>query len=356
MSLILAINPGNTSTKVALFEDDRVVRMEVMRHAREELECFKHFMDQLEYRKDAVNDFLAENKVDPENIDYFIGRGGYLRPLTSGLYKVNRHMLEDLKCSTYGEHASNLGAVIAYSLASVTGKMAFILDPVCVDELAPEARLSGHPAVQRKSIFHALNQKRVARNAAREMGRSYEDLNIIVAHLGSGISIGLHKRGLVVDVTNAIDGEGPFSPERSGAVPAGAFLRYVFENGLGWDDSAAMLYGRGGLYAYLGTSDFKKAMERYEGRKDRKASSVIEAMAYQIAKNIAAMAAPAQGEIDAIAITGGLAYSATFISLIVPRVRFITGNIVIYPGEDELQAMAEGVVQGLRGEIEIMEY
>ena len=353
---ILAINPGNTSTKAALFKDRELKKMEVVRHSKEEIENFTNFIDQLEYRRQAIDDFLSRNKIDPGTIDYFIGRGGYLKPLKSGLYEVNEKMLEDLKSSRYGEHASNLGAMIACSFSSRMGKRAFILDPVCVDELESIARISGHPAIERKSVFHTLNQKRVARNAAREMGLEYKDINLIVAHLGSGISVGLHKKGLITDVTNAIDGEGPFSPERSGAVPTGAFLKYVFDNKLDWNESASMLYGRGGMYAYLGTNDFEKVIEKYEAKKDEKVKTIVEAMAYQITKNIAAMAAPAGGAIDAIVITGGLAYSKTFTDLIVPNIRFITDRVFIYPGEDELQAIADGVVQGLKNEIEILDY
>ena len=356
MSLILAINPGNTSTKVALFEDDRPVRMEVVRHEKKELKSFSRFIDQLDYRRKAVDDFLSRNEIDPESIDYFIGRGGYLKPLKSGLYEVNKKMLEDLESSRYGEHASNLGAIIAYSLSSVRGKRAFILDPICVDEMDPVARISGHPVIERKSILHALNHKRIARIAASELGSKYERLNLLVAHLGSGITIGLHKRGRIVDVNDAVDGEGPFSPERSGGLPAGSFLKYVLERGLDLNEGYKMLYGEGGMYAYLGTNDFKLVMDKYEKGSDEKVSIVIKAMAYQIAKNIAAMAAPVGGKIDAIAITGGLAYSKTFIDLIIPDIKFITDNILIYPGEDELQAMAEGVVKGLKGEIEILDY
>jgi len=356
MSLILAVNPGNTSTKAGLFEDEKLMVMEVVRHKKKELEVFPNFIDQLELRRQAVKDFLDRNKVDPQKIDYFIGRGGYLRPLKSGLYEVDDKMLEDLKTSRYGEHASNLGAMIAYSFSLNAGKRAFILDPVCVDEMQPVARLSGHPAIERTSVFHALNQKRVARNAAKDLGLDYHEINIIVAHLGSGISVGLHKKGMIVDVTNAIDGEGPFSPERSGAVPTGSFLRYVLEKKLSWKESSGMLYGKGGLYAYLGTNDFKKVMKDYEDGTDKKVKLVVEAMAYQVCKNIAAMAAPAGGDIDAVAITGGLAYSGTFTDLIVKSVSFISGNILIYPGEDELQAMAEGVVKGLGGEIKILDY
>jgi len=356
MSLILTINPGNTSTKVGLFEDQTPKQTETIRHSKEETDRFGSIAGQLDFRKNAVEDFLSENNIELESIDYFIGRGGYMKPLRSGLYAVTDKMLDDLKTTKYGEHASNLGAMIANSLASVNNKKAFILDPVCVDELDPVARLSGHPAVPRVSVFHALNQKMVARNAARDMERDYRDLNMIVAHLGSGISVGLHKKGRISDLTNAIDGEGPFSPERSGAVPTRLFLKYVFQNGLDFEESESMLYGKSGMYAYLGTNDFQKVMEDYEAGKDEKVKLVVEAMAYQIAKTIASLAAPVAGEIECIAITGGLAYSKAFTGLIIPYISFITDNILIYPGEDELQAMAEGVVQGLKGEIEILEY
>jgi len=356
MSQILAINPGNTSTKAALFEDQRLLEMETVRHKKEKLESFRSFTDQLELRRQAVQDFLDKKDIDPGKIDYFIGRGGYLRPLKSGLYEVNEKMLDDLKNSRYGKHASNLGAMLVYDLSSKYGKRAFILDPVCVDELDPIARISGHPAIERKSVFHALNHKMIARKAASELGRDYSQLNLIVAHLGSGITIGLHKKGSIVDVNDAIDGEGPFGPERSGGLPAGSFLKYVFKKGLDLEQAYRLLYGEGGMYAYLGTNDFRKVMKEYEGKTDDKVRIVVEAMAYQISKNIAAMAAPAGGDIDAIAITGGLAYSKTFTDLIVPRIRFIAEKIFLYPGEDELQAMVEGVIKGLKGDIEILEY
>jgi butyrate kinase len=356
MGLILTINPGNTSTKVGLFEDQTAKQAETIRHSREETDKFESIADQLDFRKKAVENFLAKNNIKLESIDYFIGRGGYMKPLKSGLYEVNNKMLDDLKTIKYGEHASNLGALIANGLASVNKKKAFILDPVCVDEFEPIARLSGHPAIPRVSVFHALNQKMVARNAARDMGRDYTDLNMIVIHLGSGISVGLHKNGRISDLTNAIDGEGPFSPERSGAVPTRLFLKHVFQKGLDFKESESMLYGKSGMYAYLGTNDFKKVMDDYEAGEDKKVKLVVEAMAYQIAKTTASLAAPVSGDIDCIAITGGLAYSETFTGLIIPYIRFITDNILIYPGEDELQAMAEGVVHGLKGDIEILKY
>lgn len=356
MSKILAINPGNTSTKIGLFEQIKLINLKIIRHNKYDLDRFGHFTDQLDYRLEAIGKFIRDNNIDISGIDYFIGRGGLLKPLVSGLYKVNHKMIEDLKAARYGEHGSNLGALIAYEFADRYKKKAYILDPVCVDELDPVARLSGHPKIPKTSVFHALNQKRVARKASGELGRKYEEVNLIVAHMGSGISTGLHKEGMVVDVNHAIDGEGPFGPERSGGLPVGAFLRYVFDNRLGYQESFKMIYGRGGMFAYLGTNDFKKVMELYDRGTDNKVNSIIEAMAYQISKSIVSLAAPVSGKVEGIVLTGGLAHSDTFMNLIRPKIEFISKNIFIYPGEDELQAMAEGVILGLKGEIKILEY
>ena len=356
MDKILAINPGNTSTKIGLFKGNGLINQEVIRHDKKDLDVFPNILDQLSYRSKAISSFLKDNNIQTSDIDHFIGRGGLLKPLKSGLYTVNQEMIGDLKSVKYGEHSSNLGALLAQRFASEYDKKAYILDPVCVDELEPVARISGHPKIHKVSAFHALNQKSVARRASTDIGRRYEDLNLIVAHLGSGISVGLHKRGKIVDVNNAIAGEGPFSPERSGGIPAGTFLKYAFENKLNYQDSLKMLYGQGGMFAYLGTNDFKKVMESYTKGNNKKVGLVIDAMAYKISKAIAALAAPVAGEVDGIVITGGLAYSKTFTSIIRSSIKFLTSNIFIYPGEDELQAMADGVVLGLKGEIEIHEY
>jgi butyrate kinase len=356
MDKILAINPGNTSTKIGLFEGNKILNQESIRHEKNDLEVFSNILDQLNFRFKATDTFLRDNNVLTSNIDHFIGRGGLLKPLESGLYMVNQEMIDDLKISKYGEHSSNLGALMAQRFASKYGKKAYILDPVCVDELEPIARMSGHPRIRKVSAFHALNQKSVARRASKELGKEYKDINLIIAHLGSGISIGLHKKGKIVDVNNAIAGEGPFSPERSGGIPAGTYLKYVFDNKLNFQDALKMLYGQGGMYAYLGTNDFQKVMKDYDEGKKEEVKLVIDAMAYKISKEIASLAAPVAGEVDGIVITGGLTYSKTFISIIRSSIGFITSNIFIYPGEDELQAMADGVVLGLNGEIEIHEY
>ncbi len=356
MDKILAINPGNTSTKIGFFKSNKLLNQKSIRHDKKDLEVFPNILDQLEFRSRSIGTFLRDNDIRTSGIDHFIGRGGLLKPLESGLYMVNQDMINDLKSTKYGEHSSNLGALIAQRIASKYGKKAYILDPVCVDELEPIVRITGHPEIHKVSAFHALNQKSVARRASVELGKQYSDLNLIIAHLGSGISVGLHRKGKIVDVNNAIAGEGPFSPERSGGIPAGTFLKYAFENKLDYQESLKMLYGRGGMYAYLGTNDFQEVMEIYMKGNNKKVKLVIDAMAYKITKAIAALAAPVAGEVDGIVITGGLAYSKTFISIIRSNIKFLTDNIFIYPGEDELQAMADGVILGLKGEIEIHEY
>ncbi|MFC2159284.1 butyrate kinase [Actinomycetota bacterium] len=356
MDKILAINPGNTSTKIGLFEDNKLINQKSIRHDKKDLDIFPKILDQLKLRSKAIGSFLRDNNIRTSDIDHFIGRGGLLKPLMSGLYMVNQEMISDLRSEKYGEHSSNLGALIAQRIANKYGKKAYILDPVCVDELEPIARITGHPEIHKVSAFHALNQKSVARRASAEMGKRYGDINLIVAHLGSGISVGLHRKGKIVDVNNAIAGEGPFSPERSGGIPAGTYLKYAYDNKLDFQDSLKMLYGQGGMYAYLGTNDFQEVMEDYDKGNNEKLKLVVDAMAYKISKAISALAAPVSGEVDGIVITGGLAYSKTFTSIIESSIKFLTSNIFIYPGEDELQAMADGVLLGLKGEIEIHEY
>ena len=356
MNKILAINPGNTSTKIGLFEGNKLINQEAIRHNKNDLEVFLNILDQLKFRSKAIGDFLGNNNIHSSDIDHFIGRGGLLKPLESGLYMVNEEMIRDLKSAKYGEHSSNLGALIAQRIATKYGKKAYILDPICVDELEPVARITGHPEIHKVSVFHALNQKSVARRASKKIGKQYGDLNLIIAHLGSGISVGLHKKGKIIDVNNAIAGEGPFSPERSGGIPAGSYLKYTFDKKLDFQDALKMLYGQGGMFAYLGTNDFKAVMEDYIEGNNEKVKLVIDAMAYKISKTISALAAPVAGKVDGIVITGGLAYSETFTSLISSNIKFLTNNIFVYPGEDELQAMADGVILGLKGEIEIHNY
>jgi butyrate kinase len=355
MYRILAINPGNTSTKVGYFEDTRQVFASTVRHSLEELSRYKNFFEQLDFRVESINEFIYGNDIKLESVDFFIGRGGYLKPLKSGLYEISEKMISDLKNAPV-EHASNLGALIAFSFAKKFGRKAYILDPVCVDELDDIARLSGHPLFERTTLFHALNQKRMARKAASELGRKYTELNLIVAMLGSGISVGIHSMGKIIDVTNAVNGEGPFSTERSGAIPILPFLSYVLDNKLSYEAAAKIIYGRGGIVAYLGTNDMINIMSRYRNNDDGKINLIIEAMAYQIAKEIASMAIAVKGCVDAIVITGGLANEKVFVDLVIQRIKFISEKILVYPGEDELAAMAEGVIGAINSEIEILEY
>lgn len=355
MYRILAIDPGNSSTKIGLFEDKKPVMSDSIRHDVSKLKKFASFMDQLEFRFNAIDSFISKNNINISGIDYFIGRGGYLKPLKSGLYEVNEKMIRDLKNSII-DHSSNLGALIAYDFATKNNKKAFILDPVCVDELSDIAKISGHPKFPRRSAFHALNQKRMARRASIELGRNYQDLNLIVVMLGSGISVGIHSKGSVIDVTNAVEGEGPFTPERSGAIPIMPFVKYILDNKLDYSKAYKMIYGNGGISAYLGTSDMYEVIDRFKEGQDKKVRLVIEAMIYQVAKEIAAMSVSVNGNIDAIIITGGLANEEMVVDMIKKRIGFITGTILVYPGEDELAAMAEGVAGAIKGEIEIINY
>ncbi len=343
---IFVINPGSTSTKVGLFCGRRAELVKTIRHTRDQTGKFSKVMGQLGLRLDSVDRFLEEQQIDLGQIDFFIGRGGLLRPLDSGLYAVNQKMIQDLKEARYGQHASNLGAVIAHHYARRQKKEAYVMDPVCVDELEDMVRVSGHPLFERRSIFHALNQKKVARQAAVQLGSRYRDINLVVAHMGGGISVALHKKGRVADVNHATQGEGPFTPERSGGLAAGTFLQYVLENKLNYEQAYSMIMGQGGLAAYFKTTDFKGLMARYR-QGEQKVKRVIDAMAYQIAQEIAARSVLVAGDVAALVLTGGLAHDQTFVDLITARVAFICPRVLVYPGENELEAMAEGIMLGL---------
>ncbi len=356
MGRIFVINPGSTSTKIGIFENSNKIFKQSVSHHKDRIDSYRKIINQLDYRMGSINSFIGENSIDMSQIDYFVGRGGFLRPLQSGLYRINEKMVEDLAGEKYGKHASNLGAVIAYNFGKKYGKPSFIFDPICVDELDPVARISGHPLFERRSIFHALNQKKAARIIAERLNSSYQDLTLVVAHLGGGITVGLHKHGRVVDVNNGTEGEGPFTPERSGGMELGSFLKYVFENDLGFGQAFRMVMGEGGLSAYFGTVDFKELMKKYKEGGDKKVRVVIEAMAYQVSQEIAARSILACGDIDGIIFTGGLAHSETFVGLIKDKVKHLAKNIFVIPGENELEALAEGVVLLQESKIEAMEY
>lgn len=353
--LILAINPGSTSTKFAVYEEDTLLFEKTLRHSAEELAAFKVIADQFQFRKNLILNELTEQKVDVSRIAAIVGRGGLIKPIESGIYRVNEKMKDDLRKGLLGEHASNLGGLIADDIASLLkGSAAYIVDPVVVDELAPEARISGHPEIKRISIFHALNHKAVARMYSSSIGKKYEDLNLIIAHMGGGISVGAHKNGRVIDVNNALNGDGPFSPERSGGLPSGQLVDLCFSSRFSKEQLKSMLNGKGGLVAYLGTNNFQEVTRRCE-EGDEMALLLTDALVWQVSKEIGAMASVLQGSVDAIILTGGLANQKKFVDKIIERVGYIT-QVIIYPGEDEIKALAFNALLALDGKIEIKTY
>jgi len=346
--LLLIINPGSTSTKIAVYEDEREVLSENISHSAEELAPFNKIVDQKSFRKDIILRTLKAKHIDSAGLAAVVGRGGLLEPIESGVYRVNDRMLEDLYRGVQGEHASNLGGLIADEIARPLGLPAFIVDPVVVDELEDWARLSGVPEIRRRSIFHALNHKYSARLAARQLGRSYESVNLIVCHLGGGISIGAHKRGRVVDVNNALNGEGPIAPERAGTVPAGDLVALAFSGKYAEKDLKKMLTGRGGMVAHLQTNDMRETLKRVAAG-DKQAELVFTAMAVTVARQVGACAAVLQGRVDGIVLSGGLAFSAEFIAKIREYIDLI-GPVFVFPGENEMVALAEAGRRVLRGE------
>lgn len=343
----LVINPGSTSTKIAVFRGLEPVYTENIKHSNEELAQYNTMTDQFEYRRKLVMAALKKSGIMPAQLSSVIGRGGLLKPIPGGTYLVNENMLKDLKFAERGSHASNLGGLIAHSIGADLGIPAFIVDPVCVDEMDPIARISGMPENPRESLFHALNQKAVARKAAADMGREYEQVNLIVAHLGGGISVGTHLQGRVIDVNNAVGGEGPFSPERTGGVPVARIVEMCFSGQFTEREILRRLVGSGGLVAYLGTNDATEVEDRIS-LGDEEARLVYQAMAYQVAKDIGAAGTVLKGTVDAIVITGGLAHSDMLVNWIKERVGFIA-PVKVYPGEDELRALAEGGLRVLSG-------
>lgn len=353
--LILAINPGSTSTKIAVYKDGRELFCKTLRHSSEELAPYKTVIDQLEFRKQTIKNALKENSIALSDLNLIVGRGGLVRPIPSGVYIVNDAMIDDIKSGKNGEHASNLGAMIARDIADeVGGIMAIIADPVVVDELDPVARITGHPAFRKISIFHALNQKAIAKLYAREHGKNYNELNLIVAHLGGGVSVGIHKKGRVVDVNDALSGDGPFSPERSGSLPAAQLVDICFSGKHSKDEIKKMISGKGGVVAYLGTNSFQEVEKRVE-EGDKEAQLISDAFAYQLAKEIGAMATVVSGEVDAIILTGGIAYNKGLMESVKRKVSFIA-PVSIYPGEDEMGALAQNGFSVLEGKEEAKIY
>lgn len=351
----LIINPGSTSTKIAVFEDESLVFEKTLRHSNEELSPYHNVADQFEFRKQLILEALKENDIKVESLNAVVGRGGLLMPIEGGTYAVNDRLIEDLKTNVKGEHASNLGGLIARSIADEVNIPSFIVDPVVVDELDDVARISGHPLFERISIWHALNQKAVARRAAKEkFGKDYNEMNFVVVHLGGGISVGAHKKGRVIDVNNALNGEGPFSPERSGSLPADELVRLCFSGKYSETEIKKMIVGKGGITAYLGTNNAKEVSERAQSG-DEKAKLIYSAMAYQVAKAVGEYAVVLDGKVDAILITGGIAYDKNFVQMIENKVKFIA-DVIAYPGEDELLALAQGGLRVLNNTEAAKEY
>jgi butyrate kinase len=351
---ILTINPGSTSTKIGLFENQNPVFLETIKHAFEDVIKYKNPIDQFEFRRNLILNVLDKRGVDLNTLDCVVGRGGLLKPIEGGTYGINNRMIDDLKNGVSGQHATNLGGIIAYDIAERLNISSFIVDPPIVDEMEDIARISGLPEIERKSIFHALNQKAVAKRYAKEKGKKYEELNLIVTHMGGGASVGVHKMGRVIDVNNALNGEGPFTPERSGGLPVGELVKLCYSGTYTKEEMLKKITGRGGLVAYFGTNDAKSIIERANGG-DEKAKLIINAMAYQISKEIGAASAVLYGKVDAIILTGGLAYSEYFVNLVCERVKYIA-PIAIYPGEEEMLALAEGGLRVLMGEEVMREY
>lgn len=351
---ILIINPGSTSTKIAIFENEACFLETTLRHSLEELSSYNTLYDQFPFRQNLIEKFLKSNDIKLSDLDAIVARGGLLKPLEGGTYSVNNKMINDLKAGVQGQHASNLGGIIANNLAQETQIPAYIVDPVVVDEMDEISKITGVPEMKRTSIFHALNQKAVARKFAKDTFQRYEDLNLIVAHLGGGISVGAHHKGRVIDVNNALDGDGPFSPERAGSVPAGQLVKMCFYSNYSIDEVMSKLKGRGGLVAYFGTNDTREVKKMIEsGNQD--ADLIYQAMAYQVAKSIGSCAIALKGKVDAIILTGGIAYDTQFVEWISDRSSFI-GRIIVYPGENEMSALAEGALRVLRQKEPIKSY
>ena len=350
---ILIINPGSTSTKIGVFSDETQLMEETLRHSTEEIAQYNTIYDQKDFRKKVILDVLKEKNVTLSDIDVVVGRGGLLKPIPGGTYATTPELLEDLKIGKQGQHASNLGGILAAEIAAEINVPSYIVDPVVVDELQPVARLSGHPKMDRISIFHALNQKAVAKRYAKEIGKSYEDLNLIVVHMGGGVSVGAHKNGAVIDVANALDGDGPFSPERSGGLPSGALMKLCFSGEYTQAQVSKMINGNGGFNAYVGTNDMRDLVKMAET--DEKAKLVMDAFHYQLAKEIGSMAVVLGGKVDQIILTGGIAYNQITQDYFKKAVGFLA-PITIYPGEDELLALAQGALRVMNGEEEAKIY
>lgn len=350
----LIINPGSTSTKIGVFEDENLLFEETLRHSTEEISQFDTIVDQKDFRKKIITDLLEEKQFDLKTLNVVVGRGGMLKPIPGGTYAVTDELLADLKVGVQGQHASNLGGILAREIGDSLGIPSYIVDPVVVDELMPIARYSGVPELPRTSVFHALNQKAVAKRYAREAGKPYEELRLIVVHMGGGVSVGAHENGRVVDVFNALDGDGAFSPERAGGVPSGALIRMCYSGKYTQKEAMAKIIGGGGFNAYLGTNDMREVTRRAnEG--DEKASEAKQAFLLQVSKDIGSMACVLKGKVDRIIVTGGIACGEDVVAALKERAEWIA-PFTVYPGEDELLALAQGAIRVMTGEEQAKTY
>lgn len=349
----LIINPGSTSTKIGVFEDETLLFEETLRHSTEEIAQYASIVDQKDFRKNIILNLLKEKDFDIKSLGMVVGRGGMLKPIPGGTYTVSDELLEDLKIGKQGQHASNLGGILAREIGDEIGVPSYIVDPVVVDELDEVARLSGVPEIPRISVFHALNQKAVAKRYAKESAKNYEELNLIVVHMGGGVSVGAHKNGKVVDVFNALDGDGAFSPERAGGVPVGGLISMCFSGKYTEKEVYKKFVGNGGLNAYLGTNDMRDVMKMAED--DDNAKLIRDAFIYQVSKDIGSMACVLQGKVDRIIVTGGIAYNQYITDQLEAYAGFIA-PFTVYPGEDELLALAQGGLRVLNREEEAKVY
>ena len=350
----LIINPGSTSTKIGVFEDETLLFEETLRHSTEEIAQFANIVDQKDFRKKIITDLLESKNFDIKSLNVVVGRGGMLKPIPGGTYAVSEELLADLKAGVQGQHASNLGGILAKEIGDSIGAPSYIVDPVVVDELMPIARYSGVPELPRVSIFHALNQKAVAKRYARETGKAYESLRLIVVHMGGGVSVGAHENGKVIDVFNALDGDGAFSPERAGGVPNGALIKMCFSGKYTEKEVYGKMVGKGGFNAYLGTNDMRE-VTRMANEGDEKAIEAKQAFLLQVAKDIGSMACVLKGKVDQIIVTGGIAYGADVVAALKAYAEGIA-PFTVYPGEDELLALAQGALRVLKGEEEAKTY
>lgn len=350
----LIINPGSTSTKIGVFEDENLLFEETLRHTTEEINSYATIVDQKDFRKNIIIALLQEKNFDIKTLDVVVGRGGMLKPIPSGTYAVTDDLLHDLVIGKQGPHASNLGGILAREIGDEIGVPSYIVDPVVVDELQTVARYSGVPELPRTSVFHALNQKAVAKRYAKEIGKAYESLRLIVVHMGGGVSVGAHIDGKVVDVFNALDGDGAFSPERAGAVPSGALIKMCFSGKYTEKEVYGKIVGKGGFNAYLGTNDMRN-VTKMANEGDAHAAEVKEAFLYQVAKDIGSMACVLEGKVDQIIVTGGIAYGEDVIANLKEKAGWIA-PFTVYPGEDELLALAQGALRVMNGEEKAMVY